>query len=314
MAFQFPPNPTIGQEYPASAGLTFRWNGTAWYLINTQYITKNDADALYIALTEKAAADGVATLGVGGQIPNVQLVNFGCQLRLDYVSPLICQLNGVTGRYLPISGTLRDGLGAQLDTTGFATNTVLYIYASWNGSAVALEAAPTVPDYAASGGYPTKTGDPARTLVGILRTDGSSQILVNTANQNIASYYHRKRRALHVTGPTASFSNTAIAEIDSATRCGWCGFADAMEQISVMALVTNDTAPNVVNVAIGIDGSSTNVFCGGTPPDGNAQVNASATIGFELPEGWHFGQVMAVVSGTTGSFITGPRLTALVEY
>jgi hypothetical protein len=73
MAFQFPPSPIIGQEYTPSAGITFRWNGTAWYLVNTQFITQGEADALYIALTQKAAVDGVATLDAGAQVPLNQL-------------------------------------------------------------------------------------------------------------------------------------------------------------------------------------------------------------------------------------------------
>ena len=39
MAFQFPPNPIIGQEYTPSAGITYRWSGLAWFLVNNQFLT-----------------------------------------------------------------------------------------------------------------------------------------------------------------------------------------------------------------------------------------------------------------------------------
>ena len=114
MAFQFPPNPIVGQEYDPSAGIKFRWNGTAWFLINPITIQsvdqsdtpppdfvkgdlwfESDTGAFYLSYTnpdatitivglngvggafipagEKAAVNGVASLGADGKVPTAQL-------------------------------------------------------------------------------------------------------------------------------------------------------------------------------------------------------------------------------------------------
>lgn len=51
--FQFPLNPTVGQIFAPAAGISYRWNGTAWFLINTQFLLKADADLLYAPLSSK---------------------------------------------------------------------------------------------------------------------------------------------------------------------------------------------------------------------------------------------------------------------
>ena len=72
--FHFPPNPAVAQEYNPVPGIVFRWNGSAWYLINTSpVLTKSEADVLYIALGQRGAADGVATLDAGVKIPVAQI-------------------------------------------------------------------------------------------------------------------------------------------------------------------------------------------------------------------------------------------------
>ena len=50
MAFQFPANPTVGQSFTPSAGLTFKWNGTAWYLVNSTLLTPAEADTRYVQI------------------------------------------------------------------------------------------------------------------------------------------------------------------------------------------------------------------------------------------------------------------------
>lgn len=45
--FQFPAAPVAGQLFTPIAGVSYRWNGTAWYLVNTQSLTKATADAIY---------------------------------------------------------------------------------------------------------------------------------------------------------------------------------------------------------------------------------------------------------------------------
>jgi hypothetical protein len=49
--FQFPLNPAVGQLYAPAAGISYRFNGTAWYLVNTQTMTPAEADLRYFQKT-----------------------------------------------------------------------------------------------------------------------------------------------------------------------------------------------------------------------------------------------------------------------
>lgn len=52
MAFQFPASPVVGQTYTPSAGITFRWNGTAWYLVAgaSAPLSQEQADLRYVQI------------------------------------------------------------------------------------------------------------------------------------------------------------------------------------------------------------------------------------------------------------------------
>lgn len=52
MAFQFPAAPVIGQEFTPIPGLSYRWNGTAWFVLAPagDFLTENEADLLYLQL------------------------------------------------------------------------------------------------------------------------------------------------------------------------------------------------------------------------------------------------------------------------
>jgi len=104
MAFQFPPNPTIGQTYNPAAGITFRWNGQAWYLVNTQYITRDDADARYVPLTG-GALSGPLTVpagATGSQVPQRQEVD----------AAIAAAIGGIPVPSQVVTGTVLDYAGA----------------------------------------------------------------------------------------------------------------------------------------------------------------------------------------------------------
>jgi hypothetical protein len=52
--FQFPPNPAVGQTFNPVAGVTFRWNGTAWFLLAGPgaFISQAEADLRYVELSD----------------------------------------------------------------------------------------------------------------------------------------------------------------------------------------------------------------------------------------------------------------------
>src|SRR5215470_15736625 len=70
--FQFPASPIVNQTFTPIAGVTYTWNGTGWMLTNG-FVTRTQADGLYIPLTSAGQPNGVATLDSGGLVPLAQL-------------------------------------------------------------------------------------------------------------------------------------------------------------------------------------------------------------------------------------------------
>lgn len=95
--------------------------------------------------------------------------------------------------------------GVTIDTTGLAINTLYWVYARDNAGAVALELSTTI--FAVDNqGFPTKTGDAARTLVGVAVTNGVTQFS-NAADMNVRSFWNRVRKH-HEAGATGSTAST----------------------------------------------------------------------------------------------------------
>ena len=72
--FQFPANPLVGQVFAPTAGVQYKWNGQGWVPFATGLLTKADTDLLYVALTSRGAANGVATLDAATKVPLAQLL------------------------------------------------------------------------------------------------------------------------------------------------------------------------------------------------------------------------------------------------
>jgi hypothetical protein len=70
--FQFPGSPTIGQIFSPIAGVSYQWNGTGWAMFAAGALTRSEAAATYIPLTQRGAANGVATLDANGILPDAQ--------------------------------------------------------------------------------------------------------------------------------------------------------------------------------------------------------------------------------------------------
>lgn len=94
MAFQFPASPVVGQTYTPSAGLTFKWNGTAWYLVNSTLLTPTEADTRYVqianarsmesriinggfAINQRFAGTAVTSVGDGYKTDRWAVFTFG---------------------------------------------------------------------------------------------------------------------------------------------------------------------------------------------------------------------------------------------
>ena len=78
------------------------------------------------------------------------------------------------------------------DSSGLLANTVYYVYAYDNAGAVVLELSTTT--WSSAELIPTKSGDMTRTLVGMLRTNGSSQFVNTTQEPLVKSFWNQVPR------------------------------------------------------------------------------------------------------------------------
>ena len=218
MAFQFPPNPIIGQEYTPSAGITYRWSGLAWFLVNTQFLTGAQAAALYVPLTQKAAANGVASLNASAQLPSEQLGQVLAQCRFQFAGPTNARLIRYSGSWLTINGIPRQipTAGVDLANTSLPLDDTSYhIYAFWTGSAIALEASTTPPAASANTGQQVNPVSPDRSYVGIARKNGG--IFYNQYNVVYVRSYYNRSTALVQIATVANFpmSNVVFTQVES---------------------------------------------------------------------------------------------------
>lgn len=162
--------------------------------------TGNDANGETAQFTVQALRD-LMVKGVG-------------QCYFEYTSATIVTLQQKNGRFIQISGELHEipAAGTTLGTGGLSSSTLYYVYAYDNSGTLALEASTTawtVSTTSGNEGMPIKSGDNARTLVGMLYTDGSTQFTTDM----VISYWNptlRVARAVEVSASNTT-STTWVA-------------------------------------------------------------------------------------------------------
>ena len=140
--------------------------------------------------------------------------------RLDFVSSTTIRLSRFGGRQIPIPAggvpilrTIPDA-GVDLASTGINAG-FYYVYAFWNGSAVALEASATGWSRDTNTGLPIKTGDQTRLLVGAVSLPSNTTFRDDATYRGVSSYWNRRARFVSATlgsnQATASTSMTFFA-------------------------------------------------------------------------------------------------------
>lgn len=126
------------------------------------------------------------------------------QCRLVYVSGTLVRLMPFNGQGLLINGVLQNipSAGVSMTTSGLASGTIYYVYATVVGGVMTL-AGNTTGYSTASNGVVTMTGAPGSTLVGIVRLNGSGAFNDAANGRHVLSYFNRR----HVL--TSAIVNTA---------------------------------------------------------------------------------------------------------
>lgn len=186
-------------------------------------------------------AIGTTVTPTGGLSTNVQasLASLegrqGAGVRLEYVNATTLKLFPRFGGGLPIWEGSRvvfrlvpgGGFEPALSVGGLTANAIYFIYAYWNGTAVALEASTT--GAISSGnivGFPTKSGDFTRTLVGMARVNASTQFQDTDARRYVISWWNRQPKRLYsqLSADTA-FTGSGFAPLSSSLNVEFLAFA-----------------------------------------------------------------------------------------
>lgn len=139
---------------------------------------------------------------------------------LSYVDTSTVKLYPYNGTYLTIDDVWRDipANGVALSVGSLAANQQYYVYAAWSAPNVVLEASTTAP-VQNNNGLLTKSGDPSRTFVGLVRTN-SSQFINTEGYRYVRSQYNEPplfARSNYTTGRVHT-GTSAFTETDNEIR------------------------------------------------------------------------------------------------
>lgn len=244
--FQFPANPTVGQLFSPIPGVTYRWSGTAWYLV------------------------GQTPLGVMGECIFTYVSTTQCILSRRYGSLLT--INNAP-RVVPVGGVFLGLADVPLNDTFY------YVYAYWTGSTIALEASTVPPAQSSVNGQEVKGGDETRSLVGSVRKASDSFHFTNTAKY-VRSWFNDNGLSQQITNagnfliPVSSTMNL----ISQALRVYGLFWESEVISMNTVGYGTSGTAGGATFVSSGIGANLDNVISIG--PDGGANVTDT---GFSIP-------------------------------
>jgi hypothetical protein len=222
MALDFPNSPTTGQLYPSPpiAGVgQWRWDGTEWVpnsfagSVGTGVYMQDAAPTsvapgslwfqtstgiLYLYFNDGNSTQWVAV----SNTPQPSPVAYVLGGRFQYTNATTCTLIPYKGDAIRIQGliySIPTG-GVTLSVTGLAGNTFYWVYAYVSGGAIALEASTTgrVTDTTPGNvGTEIKSGDPSRTLVGIVQTNATPAFFNLAQARGVRSWMNRRIEGLN---------------------------------------------------------------------------------------------------------------------
>ena len=239
------------------------------------------------------------------------------QCRLDWTSTTVLTLSREGGsklfidgawRTIPSSGPTLSTATALIETGSLAINTVYYVYAYMSGTTMTLGASATAPATDANYGHKIRSGDAAKTLVGMCRTNGSTQfydvIAGASPGQNIGvlSYFNRRRKAARsVSGSNYSTASAPWLQVNSGLQLLFLSWGDTAARMVTDGTCLQSGAAQLCYLGIGYDSTSAvsaQGYCMATSAFAGV---AHAETTFKPTEGHHY---VTPLHGTGGGTVT----------
>lgn len=239
---------------------------------------------------------------------------------LTYVSATQLKFAPYGGSYVRLNGAYRSipvaGI-AGLGNTGVYVNGVAgqnlaanttYLVFVFDVSGTLTADFRTGATHATSGtlgneGVEILTGNDTRTLIGMCRTNASSQFQVDGQNIGVLSWFNKRSRAgLGVFTANRTNNVTTYTEVNSEIRVNFLCWADPV-QISMSGTAGNNgTLP--CYTALAVDGTTIDGGWGAAGLQANCYVNMSGAVAWTpSSEGWHTATIQsAASSGITATY------------
>ncbi|MBP6228541.1 MAG: hypothetical protein KA472_11465 [Pseudomonadales bacterium] len=209
---------------------------------------------------------------------------------------------GITG--LANTSVFVNGSGGS----SLSSSTLYYVYAFINSGTVTADFSTTAhatSSTAGNIGTQVKSGDETRTLVGMIRTNGSSQFVDTNAQRFVRSWFNED--GVSTTNSFTASRNTtstSFVEANSEIRNEALLWSGEKWHIAVGGGGYNSAAGNAVWIGFGVDSTSTAES--GAPYFNGAGANYASTLGGSivktgLSEGYHYCTLLLAVSAGTGT-------------
>jgi hypothetical protein len=251
-------------------------------------------------LTDALAAPRHGTSAAGlkyaGSTALVLSLVDGDRMRINGVLYAI-PAGGIAG--LANTGVFVNGTGGQ----NLAASTLYYVYVFDNAGTVTADFSTTayaISSTAGNIGTAIKSGNDTRSLVGMIRTNGSSQFVDSEAQRFVRSWANRRRaQTRNAFTADRSWTGTSYAEVNTEIRNEFLIWSD--ETVALATSGTVSAATQAGYVGVSIDGAAPiaeSLFLAGTTAPPGASVTTSA-----LADGYHYATIVGkVLSGGTGSY------------
>ncbi|MDT6962897.1 hypothetical protein QTN24_15460 [Cupriavidus sp. SZY C1] len=240
------------------------------------------------------------------------------QCRLSVVSGTQLKLSPYNGNGLIINGLPQQvpGVGVSVSNAGLAAGTLYYAYSYMNAGVMALELSSTGHS-TGTAGVEQKTGDPTRTLVGMVRTNASSQFVDSATQRFCLNWFNRRSiAATNTFNVNRSTTSTTPVELSPTERAEFLNWGDESTYVTFLASASQNTTSGSFSSSVGLDGITpapfnmvVNVTAVNTPQ------NVSAMGALTPTEGYHYLTAYgAATAGFTATWLGQyPTLTANIR-
>jgi len=255
--------------------------------------------------------------------------------QLKYVTATQISFVPLNGNQIKINGALNvipsGGVAGCANTNVFvngaagsnlAAATLYYVYAFTNAGTVTCDFSSTghvTSSAAGNAGTEIKSGDDTRSLIGMVRTNASSQFADSLTQRFVASWFNRRPRALYKVLGTYSTSSSNFVEYGGGAErvefINWGGSGTFLQYLISLDLADNGSAGTTSYTSGAIDasysGGSTYSYSGTV---GNFFMPVANPFAAELTEGYHHFELFfaSAVAGYTTSSVGAPDLAGLV--